>query len=194
MDTHAISPSSFIANQLKKVFSTQPTEAVSLELGEDEPLPNVKEPRDLIPYYRKRYINFRRISLSLTKDWRMYYVRRHNYEIKVKRGMKAIPPVTPKPTPKPPPIVEKKDFNGMDPPNANFTIAPSTWKSGDIIVIRYFKGNTEVSEEEVMYDGIDHPETFSFALIAVTTYSRLFFITHLLNRWQGLVIVLLFIL
>ena len=163
----------------KTVSSQQPTQL------EDEPLPMVSNPSDLIPYYRRRYLKFRKVSLALTREWRMYYIKRHNYEVRKKKGFRAIPPPSPKPTPSPPPIHEKADFNGMDPPNANYTIQPKSWFNNQVIQIRYFKGNTEVTEEEVMYDGMDNPDIFSFALISVTTYSRLFFISHLLKRWQG---------
>lgn len=175
-----------ITNVVQKLLPAETTESPQMPTQpEDEPLPQVSDPRDLIPYYRRRYVKFRKVSLALTREWRMYYIKRHNYEVRKKKGFRAIPPPSPKPTPAPPPIHEKADFNGMDPPNANFTIQPKPWFNNQVIQIRYFKGNTEVSEEEVMYDGMDNPDIFSFALISVTTYSRIFFITHLLKRWQG---------
>lgn len=164
---------------------TQSTNISRVNTTEEETMPVVSDPRDLIPYYRRRYTRFRKVSLALTREWRMYHIRMHNYEMKKKKGYNAVKPVTPKPTPPGPPIQEKEDFNGMDPPNGSFVIPVHPWKEGEVVHLRYFRGNKEVNEADVMYDGIDNPSSFSFALVGVTTYSRIFFISHFLQRWKG---------
>ena len=188
LNSHVIHPSSLVGSTLQKVFPTTESNQVTptnLTFVFTEQPPQVSNLRDLLPFYRRRYIAFRKISLALTKEWRMYQIRMHNYRVKRSKGLPAILPPSPKPTPRPPPITEKADFNGMDPPNADIQIDIPPWKAGEIIRMRYFKGNREVSKEEVMYEGVDNPEVFSFALVSVTTYSRLFFISHLLQRWKG---------
>lgn len=164
---------------------THSTTLACANTTEEETMPVVSDPRDLIPYYRRRYTRFRKVSLALTREWRMYHIRMHNYELKTKKGYNAVKPVTPKPTPPGPPIQEKEDFNGMDPPNGSFVIPVHPWKEGEVVHLRYFRGNKEVNESDVMYDGIDNPSTYSFALVGVTTYSRIFFISHFLQRWKG---------
>lgn len=176
---------SSVVSVITKSATSSGNSSTNTTIIEEEPKPVVSDPRDLIPYYRRRYTRFRKVSLALTRDWRMYHIRMHNYEVKIKKGYHAVKPETPKPTPPGPPIQEKEDFNGMDPPSGNFTIPVLPWKDGEVIHLRYFRGNKEVNEADVMYDGIDDSSKFSFALIGVTTYSRIFFISHFLQRWKG---------
>ena len=64
-----------VTNVVQKLLPAETTESPQMPTQpEDEPLPQVSDPRDLIPYYRRRYVKFRKVSLALTREWRMYFI------------------------------------------------------------------------------------------------------------------------
>ena len=159
---------------------------------------------ELVQGYRHKYFAVRRKSLLLTKDWRIYNSRMYIYEKKKKQGIVIPKPVPPKPTPMVP-IVEDANFSGMD----NATVFPtspvyraSNWDADTNIIIRRFVGNSEVpyDPDRNTYPSPNAPPSFS--LVAVGTwavsptltrsYSRVFFITHFQQRWQGDLSIVLF--
>lgn len=118
---------------------------------------------------RPVYADFRRKGLTITKPWRLYYIKRHNYEKRVKRGLPASPPLTPSPTPRPPPIVEDPNFFGMDPPSrpsVNYLYKRTPWSPTETIRIRRFTNNEEVQAFPNGFASIP----FSVSYIAVGTY------------------------
>ena len=119
---------------------------------------------------RPVYAEFRRKGLTITKPWRLYYIKRHNYEKRVKRGLPASPPIPPSPTPKPPPIVEDPDFCGMDPPSrpsVNHLYKRTPWSPMETIRIRRFTNNEEVQAFPNRFASVP----FSISYIAVGTYA-----------------------
>ena len=118
---------------------------------------------------RAVYGEFRRKGLAITRPWRFYYAKLRSYEKRIKRGFPAKPPVTPSPTPKPPPIVEDPNFCGMDPPSnpsVNHLFKRTPWSPTETIRIRRFTNNKEVQEFPNRFASVP----FSISYIAVGTY------------------------
>ena len=69
------------------------------------------------PVYRQTYYVLRRKALDMTREWRIYRLKLDAYNKRIQKGLKAVRPIEPSPTPRPKPIIEDPDFNGMDPPS-----------------------------------------------------------------------------
>lgn len=117
----------------------------------------------------RRYFEFKKKSLALTRDWRIYHSRLAIYEKKTKQGVKAVKPLPPKPTP---PVSREEDptFSYMDPaptPATHHAFQPSAWRPGEDVVVRRFVGNAEVAFDPTkdVYPSLGAP--LSFSLIAV---------------------------
>ena len=117
----------------------------------------------------RRYFEFKKKSLALTRDWRIYHSRLAIYEKKTKQGVKAVKPLPPKPTP---PVSREEDpaFSHMDPaptPATHHAFQPSAWRPGEDVVVRRFVGNAEVAFDPTqdVYPSLGAP--LSFSLIAV---------------------------
>lgn len=115
------------------------------------------------------FLEFKKKTLVLTKEWRIYRSRMIAYGKMLKKGIAAIKPVTPKPTP-PVSQVEDPNFNNMDPaptPAVHHGFEPTTWSAGENVVIRRFVGNKEVpfNSAEDVYPSPN--ATLSFSLVAV---------------------------
>lgn len=120
---------------------------------------------------RLHYSSFRRKGLLLTRDWRIYYNKLAAYQRRTKMGLRAVPPQTPSPTPKPPPIVEDPNFSGMDPPSrpaVHREFERRSWSPTETVRIRKFMNNREVLSFPNVYAAVD----FSVSYIAVGTYVK----------------------
>ena len=124
------------------------------------------------PVYRQTYYGLRRKALDMTREWRIYRLRLDAYNKRIRKGLKAVRPIEPSPTPRPKPIIEDPDFNGMDPPSTPSVYQEYKrimWKKSEMIRIRQFKGNEEVSfNDEIVYPSRD--QEYSVTYVAVGTY------------------------